>query len=223
MNARVPMLAAGALLGGYFVLRPRLRRWGAIPEEVGRSLPGDDLIPNAYGQSTMATTIDAPPEDVWPWLVQMGCGRAGWYSYDRLDNSGVPSAERIVPEWQKLEVGDRLAADPRGRWWFTVVELEPERTLVLRSGLDLRARQLDLEASRPRWFSDGIWSFHLEELEGKTRLLVRTRGTGRPRALLALAGGLFGDPAHFVMQRKQFRGLKRRAERPATDQELVPA
>ena len=109
----------GALLafsaGVYtFAVRPRMLRWGASDEEVRQPYPGADLIPGGQRGATMAVTIDAPPSRVWPWLVQMGCDRAGWYSWDRLDDSGVPSAERIHPEWQELAVGDRLASTPSG-------------------------------------------------------------------------------------------------------------
>jgi hypothetical protein len=83
--------------------------WGATADEVSRSYPGDEFIPRADGGVfTMATTLPAPPEKVWPWLVQMGGERAGFYSWDRLDHGGKPSADRIVPEWQSLQVGRRL-------------------------------------------------------------------------------------------------------------------
>jgi hypothetical protein len=75
-------------------------------DETRRELPGDEPLPSAKGQWTNAITIRARPSEIWPWLVQMGCRRAGWYSYDGLDNGGVPSAERIVPELQQVEVGD---------------------------------------------------------------------------------------------------------------------
>src|SRR5688572_15076666 len=101
-----------ASLGAYaLVVRPRLVRWGATNEAVVGPYPGAEIIPGGQrSSSTMAVTIDAPPSEVWPWLVQMGCGRAGWYSWDRLDNWGLPSAERIHPEWQNVSVGHRLPA-----------------------------------------------------------------------------------------------------------------
>src|SRR3954451_17644190 len=83
-------------------LRPRLASWGATDEEARSSLPGDDVLSVGAPTSTMGITIDAPAADVWPWLVQMGCDRAGWYSHDRLDNGGRPSADRIVPDWQRV-------------------------------------------------------------------------------------------------------------------------
>ena len=102
--------------------------WGATPEEASCTFPGDELVPDPDGGATMATALPAPPEKVWPWLVQMGGGRGGWYSWDWVDNGGKPSADRIVPEWQSLEVG--TAAQGPGK----LVDrggLEPNRTLVL--------------------------------------------------------------------------------------------
>jgi hypothetical protein len=87
-------------------VQPWQHRWGATDEEVGAAMPGDDLIPDA-ASTTRAISIAAPPEQVWPWLAQLGFGRAGWYSYDWIDNDGQPSADRIIPELQQLQVGVR--------------------------------------------------------------------------------------------------------------------
>lgn len=197
--------------------RPRMLTWGAGPEEADGSWPGDDLIPDADSVSTMATTLPAPPDKVWPWLVQMGCDRAGWYSWDWLDHYGEPSAERIVPEWQDLAPGRRLAATRDGRNWFTVALLEPERTLVLRSELELPSgRSVDGRLGpKSRGFADGIWGFHLRPAPGGgTRLVVRTRGRSRPRLLTRVFDVLVGEPVHFVMQRRQFHNLRRRVAEP---------
>jgi hypothetical protein len=112
--------------------------WGVDPSETERPLPGDDLVPVAAAVDTRGITIEAPPSAVWPWLVQMGYGRAGWYSYDRLDMRGR-SADRIHPEWQGLAVGDVMATDPGGG--FVVRELVPERALVVFADSDLVAEQ----------------------------------------------------------------------------------
>ncbi|HLI50848.1 MAG TPA: hypothetical protein VKU87_03575, partial [Thermomicrobiaceae bacterium] len=106
------------------VLRPRLLRWGATDEEVRKPYPGDMLIPGGTRSATMATTIDVAPEHVWPWLVQMGTDRAGWYSWDGLDNWGQASADRIHPEWQAIKLGDRLSAMPDDSIWWEVAALE---------------------------------------------------------------------------------------------------
>jgi len=114
-------------------VRPRLLTWGATREETSGTYPGDELIPDPAHSSTMAATLPAPPERIWPWLVQMGYDRAGWYSWDKLDHSGKPSADRIVPQWQNLHQGQRLNSMAHGRDQMTVAVLEPGRTLVLRS------------------------------------------------------------------------------------------
>jgi hypothetical protein len=149
-----------ALAGFVYTLgvRRRLLRWGASNAELRQPYPGAELIPHGKRSATMAVTIDAPPSKIWPWLVQMGCNRAGWYSWDRLDNGGVPSAERIHPEWQTLSVGDRLASTPSGRTWFEVAALEFERFLGLRASIDLRgARPFDASGRRPRFYIDALW------------------------------------------------------------------
>jgi hypothetical protein len=127
------LAAALGLVGGYtFAVRPRLVRWGATDEEVRQPFPGADLVPDGMRTATMAVTIDAPPSRAWPWLVQMGVDRGGWYSWDRLDNFARRSAERIHPEWQAIAVGDRMTAKPDGSEWWEVAALEPERFLCLR-------------------------------------------------------------------------------------------
>lgn len=201
-------LALLALAGYGRLLLPRLARYGATDEEVAARLPGDELIPDG-AVTTMAATLPAPPERVWPWLVQMGNGRAGWYSWDRLDNGGRPSADRIVPKWQDLKVGDRLAMVPDGSAHFTVELLDAPRTLVLSSDLRLpQGRMTVPEGPLPPVFSTAVWGFHLSPLPGgRTRLVVRTRGEGRPKALAWLADVAFNRPAHFVMQLRQFQNL----------------
>jgi hypothetical protein len=210
----VPLAVAAAAPAIYARwVRPRLLSWGATPEEASRSYPGDDVVPEPDGGSTMATTLPAPPDEVWAWLAQMGADRGGWYSWDRLDRGGEPSADRIVPEWQSLEVGQHLAQSPDGKNWFTVVAVEPGRTLVLRSNLDVSTgHSYDPAGSAPpRAYLDGIWSFHLSPTpEGATRLVVRTRGRSRPHPLLRPFDLLLGEPAHFVMQTRQFHNLRTR-------------
>lgn len=134
MTARRLVALLGLSAGVYaLAIRPRMLQWGASDEEVRRSYPGAGIIPCGQRGATMAVTIDAPPSRVWPWLVQMGCDRAGCYSWDRLDNRGAASTERIHPEWQNLEVGNRLASTLSGSAWFEVAALEPERFLGLRA------------------------------------------------------------------------------------------
>jgi hypothetical protein len=187
--------------------------------------PGGSLVPDGVRGATMAVTIEAPPREVWPWLVQMGHGRAGWYSWDRLDNVGVPSADRIHPEWQDVSVGDRLLSTSDGKHWFEVAALDPERFLALRASFDFRGRQIAASGLRPPAYTESTWCFLLKELpDQRTRLIVSGYAAGRPRAVQALAGFLFWEPVHWIMQRRQFTNLKRRVERGVVDREAgIPA
>jgi hypothetical protein len=162
MSVRGSLVATAAIVGGLAagyaaIVRPRITRWGATDGEVQRALPGDDLT-SRYGYrpiSTRAITIDAPPEDVWPWLVQMGSGRAGFYTHERVERllfityADGHSATRIHPEWQELHVGDRV---PWPLLWpvAALVERGPGELLhhYMESGmlLGIKAR---VEASRP--------------------------------------------------------------------------
>jgi hypothetical protein len=162
-------------------------------------LPGDDIIADARAraQFTHAVTIDAPPRDVWPWLVQMGGQRAGWYSWDRLDNAGKRSADRIVPELQHIAVGDVLPYRPKGGEGFEVLRVEPERTLVLGS-------------TTPDF--DGTWAFVLEPIgDDATRLITRYRAAYEPTVKMAFVRPWM-RPLHAFMERKQLRTIRQRAE-----------
>jgi hypothetical protein len=187
-----------AMISYAALVRPRLRRWGMTAGELRRSFPGDEMIPGGRLASTMATTIHAPPSVVWPWLVQMGGDRAGFYSFDRLDNGGRPSAEWIHPEWQDLAEGGRVSGVPDGSVWFDVARLVPGQMLILRSSLSLpRARHFDPGGPTPGAFSDSAWAFHLSPVgEHGTRLVIRAFGRGRPRTLGRLAEWVFWEPAH---------------------------
>jgi hypothetical protein len=164
-----------------------------------RQLPGDELLPSAKGRWTNAISIRARPGEVWPWLVQLGCRRAGWYSYDGLDNGGVPSAERIVPELQQVEVGDLFPWTPDANDGFIVKAVEPERVLVLGGDAGTLYRV--------------AWAFVLEPIDDShTRLLTRSSADyERPSVGLRLR--LVAHPMHFAMQRRQLLNLKQRAER----------
>ena len=213
--ARLAAACAAAALYALWV-RPQLLTWGATLEEITRGYPGDELIPDAdRAEFTMATTLPAAPEKVWAWLVQMGGDRAGFYSWDRLDHYGEPSADRIVPERQHLQQGQRLNSEPGGQNWMTAEVVEPDRTLVLRSATALPSgRSFDPRtAPRPRVYLDGIWGFYLRPAPGgQTRLVVRTRGRGRPQPLMGAVGLV---PLHFIMQARQFRNLRARVSAQA--------
>ena len=124
----VPVAAAAVAYARY--LRPWQLTWGATAGEVSRSLPGDDLIPRPTFNATRAITIAAPPEEIWPWLVQVGLTRAGWYSYDILDNLGRRSATRIIPELQDLAPGDIIPMSPDGKQGMKVHSLDPPHSMI---------------------------------------------------------------------------------------------
>ena len=214
-------LLAGCILAAavsaYTVwLRPRLLSWGATADEIAAEYPGDELIPLPNGGATMATTLSAPPETVWRWIVQMGGDRAGWYSRDWLDNNGTPSADRIHPEWQDLTLGQQLSrasAPGQQPGVLTVAVLEPNRTLVLRSSYGLfTGRDFDrVSDPRPTPWVDGIWGFHLSPTpEGGTRLVARTRSRSGPSLISRPFAVLVGEAMHFAMQTRQIRNLQRR-------------
>ena len=207
------------------------RTWGVDPTEAAMPLTGDDLVPTPTAIITRGITIDAPPEAVWPWLVQMGFERAGWYSYDQLDMRGK-SADRIVPAWQKLEVGDILPVSPAGG--FAVRVLEPGHALVIFTDTALVESQAAATASAvrpdtpaglaasgailrqtPQDFA-ASWAFALEPLEdGGTRLIERFRarfGEGGPGFRVV---GPFMGFGVFVMLQRQMVGIRERAQRTA--------
>ncbi|MGB2633297.1 MAG: hypothetical protein WAM58_05120 [Candidatus Acidiferrum sp.] len=178
------------------------RQVRATPAERARTLPGDDLIPRPLGAVNHAITIRRPPHDVWPWLAQMGSGRAGWYAYDFIDNGGQHSAERILPNYQNIGVGSVLPALPGVTDVFLVVQCAQDHSLVLAWKL-------------PSGKYQTTWAFVLEQPEpGQTRLIARGRVApdyrpyGLPQWLAACTGRL----AHFIMERKQLLGIARRAE-----------
>ena len=210
--------AALAAVGYAAFVRRRLWRWGATNEELAGPYPGAELVPDGERAATMAVTIDAPPEQVWPWLVQLGGNRGGWYSWDRLDNAGRPSATKVHPEWQKLAVGDYVqyvtAGGPVDAW--EVAALEPNRFLGLRGLTDLRGRNLDPKQPRPSGYVEGLWGFLLNELTGgRTRLVISGYQAIRPRWLGRFVFFWLYVPVTWIMQARMLVVLKRNIERAA--------
>jgi hypothetical protein len=186
------------------VASPLLRywylKWGASPEEVKMPLPGDERVPDPRLQSTRAINIHAPAAEVWPWLVQMGQGRGGLYSYEILENLAncdMHNADRILPEHQNLKVGDkvRLSQDESVPS-FTVTAIVAGRAIIL-GGDD----------------PPTTWAFVLEPIDDETsRLLIRWRQDYEPTFGNVLGWRLVTDPITFVMERKMLQGIKARAE-----------
>jgi hypothetical protein len=199
---------AGLLLlaGGYARLaRPRMARWGAADDEVADAMPGDGEVPGPQFAITRAVTIAAPPEAVWPWIVQIGYHRAGWYAHDLFDNDDIPSAETILPEFQHLEIGQVI-----GEEGLAVRDLEPGRHLVLAFCYP----ETEWVVKQGVWPRFGHCSMCLQlrpVRDGeRTRLLYRVRISAPPLGrALTLA---FFEPADFVQSRKMLTGIKRRAE-----------
>jgi hypothetical protein len=215
------------------------RTWGVRPVDSTIPLPGDDLIAGAQVTDTRGITIAAPPEAVWPWLVQMGYGRAGWYSYDKLDMKGA-SADAIMPELQGLAVGDTVPTDPSGGFEVKVLDTGKAMVLYVDTAMiaarsttagkaaeatpaGLAASGKFLETATPPEFK-ASWAFVLHpERDGSTRLLERTRfwvaeSKGAPKALAPLLG--FGV---FVMLQRQMLGIRQRAERYPAPPVTAPA
>jgi hypothetical protein len=192
------VVIAVALIGiGFFALyRPWQLRWGASRDEVARSMQGDEVVPAPVFNATRAITIEARPEDIWPWIVQIGFGRAGWYTYDLLDNMGRHSAERLVPELQHMEMGDLVPMGP---------------------GKDAGMRVKGFEANRwMLWWDKNhltTWVWALDPMpDGSTRLVTRVRARPSWRHPTTAMWLLLFEVADFPLMRKCLLGIKRRAE-----------
>lgn len=188
------------------------RTYGSTPDERVMRLPGDDIITDPKVQTDHAVTIEAPPSSVWPWLVQMGWGRGGWYTARWVDRllfpANGPSANRIIPELQDIEVGTFIPdGPPETKCGLHVVELDPERTLVLRSNSHLPV------GWRERATLDWTWTFVLRPVDNgqRTRYHFRSRWVTDPWWFTA-SGWLGIVPADFVMSQDMLRGVKKRAE-----------
>jgi hypothetical protein len=194
-------LAAALEVATYPLWRPWCLTWGAANGEATQALPGDDLLAEPDLVTTRAVGIDVPPSAIWPWLVQMGPGRGGAYTYDWIENLfglGMHSADEILPQYQDLKVGEAWRLGARGPV-LRAAALEPQRSMVLRS-------------------DDGnwVWAFALIPAGQSTRLISRNRiaipGASRlMRAFFTYAM----EPGSLLMERRMLLGIKQRAERPA--------
>jgi hypothetical protein len=180
------------------LFRRRHLRWGATDAEVAASMAGDDLVAASTFTSTRAITIAAPPDRVWPWIVQMGYRRAGFYTYDLVDNAGYPSADRVLEEYQDVAVGD-WAFNMNGLFWIELPLNESDAFRV--KGFAVNEWLL---WQKP----DSTWSWLLRPLPGgRTRLIVRIRA--HPANLFWTLFMEFGDPPMAV---RMLKGIKARAE-----------
>jgi hypothetical protein len=222
-----------------YLLRRQGKRWGATGDEVYRSLPGDDLVPHPMVETTHAITIHAPAAAVWPWLVQMGYDRGWWYTdarWYRLHETALwkakphTSAERIIPELQRLSVGDTIPDGPPGTAFFTVAALDPQKTLALSSTTHILLMAPASVRNNARFglYGNFSWVFVLDEqAEGVTRLIVRTRASYGPLLFRMLTLPLF-YPGDFLLARMMLRTIRQRVERgshrpQATEQVEVAA
>ncbi len=198
------------------ITRSHYRYWGATKEEVQRPLPGDERVLNPNVLTTMAITVNAPANEVWPWLAQIGQERGGMYSYELLENIArcqMHNADRIVPEWE-MKVGDQMRMGPQGYPVNQVVALECGHWLLM-AGANLKTGIADpLPQPGQTTYTNYAWVLYLDERpDGTTRLISRTRLAYAPRTFaFKLMWEVFTDPIGCTMTRKMLLTIKQRAE-----------
>lgn len=186
------LFVALAFMAIWFVYRPWQLRWGATDEEVARAMPGDEVVERPTFNATRAVTIRARPEEIWPWIIQIGYQRAGFYSHDWLDNDRIPSAQRILPEYQNLKVGDLIPMSKNSGARVSV--LDPNRSMVL--------------LFKDGEWTNGTWAWGLYAVDAEhTRLVTRLRVR-----LTRIVSRVLADMFEIVMMRKCMLGIKRRVE-----------
>jgi hypothetical protein len=212
--ALLTVLAVPAIIY-HLGLRHWCLTWGTTAAEVHATLPGDDLFPDYSGEATHAITIHASPQQVWPWLMQIGQDRSGFYSYTFLENvfaCDMPKVERLVPDWKPRAPGETVwfcnpkHFDGQGRMIAAIVD--PGRAFTMVSPNDWQSLKA---GGRAR---EGFWAFTLEPLpDGQTRLIARLRSGPPPSLPARMLGRLFWEPAHFVMERKMLHTIRDLSER----------
>lgn len=194
-----------AIILSYFVLLPWSERWGATDLEITQALPGDELISGPVTQVTHAVTIQASPEKVWPWLMQLGVDRGGMYSYDALENLiglKVHTTNEIKPEWQNLIAGDFIRFTPEDYFISPgpgayIITLQESRVMLACFGM---------ETEQPSPCTN-TWQFILQpQADGSTRLIIRTRAVA-VSGLGGQTGRLFGLIS-FTMERKMMLNIR---------------
>jgi hypothetical protein len=196
------------LIGGLLyvpVIKPWQMRWGATDAEVQTGYPGDDIVSGMADQSTRAIDIHTPASQVWPWLLQLGQGRGGLYSYDFLENlvgCDIHTLDYVAPELQNLKVGDTIKLGPqKGLPYYAVVLIEPQQALVLQA--------INPETGEP----GGTWGFYLDEKSSSlTRLVIRHRDIPSQDPTARVVNSIF-EPISFVMEHRMLHGIRDHAEK----------
>ena len=197
-------------------LYKRRARWGATDVEISRSLPGDELVPHNKWGYTHAITIRGSAAEIWPWLVQIGQGRGGFYGYEFLENligCNIHNADRIIPEFQHLDVGDEIRHHPKLSH-YEVAVVEPSRVLVLHTGVDSNTMNTTEHTNtKPKKYINAIYIWFLDELgNGDTRLITRGRYDYRGLKNVLTSNRFLLEPIAFTTSRKMLIGIKKRAE-----------
>jgi hypothetical protein len=185
----------------FSLYRPWHLKWGATSEDLARTMPGDQIVHRPIFNATRVVTINARPEDIWPWIVQIGFGRAGWYSIDLFDNLGRHSSERVLPEFQRIAVGDLVPLGPGEGSGMFVKEFVINQSVLWWTGKD----------GQTTW----AWGLYPTSAE-TTRLVTRVRTPFAWRQPISMVWLLLSEVADFPMMRKCLLGIKRRAETKAS-------
>jgi len=212
-----------AICGGSFIfvllllpfLKPKYQKWGSTEEELQRELPGDELVKDVKGWYNHAITINAAPSDVWPWIMQLGQNKGGFYSYELLENiasSNIHNTDYIVPEFQDTVLGDKVAISPKAAPYI-VAAIEPGQVFVLQLRVNIQTQEtVDNTQPLPGKYQDSSWVLFLEETaEGTTRLISRSRNDWNQSKTNIFFYGIFGVISQ-AMNRKMLKGIKKRAE-----------
>jgi hypothetical protein len=210
-------VSAATLLAGYwFTIRPWHLRWGASDADLSRRWPGDELVPNPRARAVRAVTIDAPPDDLWRWIMQVGRDRGGFYSYTWLENligADIRNVHHLIPELPERRPGDTVWMGPEHRFGgqarMVVGAIVPKRAMVLVAPQDAESALAGGPAP------EGVWSFVIDPVSDVESRLVMLSVSGEPVRFSRLSQLVFWEPAHFVMERRMMLTIKRLAERAA--------